>query len=122
MTTLARISVLSILVAVEATLIPGIVTPLPLGTKHCSAAVVCSGHSLLVTAEDDNSGLATVEGMNMDTWQLSTASSLPFPLSEAAILICSDRLYMYLLGGFNQTGYLKWSLPALTMNCSNTAS
>ena len=44
--------------------------------------------------------LTTVEVMDTDTRQWSTASSLPQPTSDATVTICGDRVY--LVGGKNQ--------------------
>ena len=75
----------------------------PMPTKRCSTAVVCSGKSLVVAGgvggyED----LSTVEVMDTETLEWSTASSLPHPLSEASATVYEDKVYM--LGGFDHIG------------------
>ena len=90
-------------------------------TKRYCTAVVCSGRSLIVAGgEDDNNTLATVEVLDTDTRQWSTASSLPHPLYLATISICGEKLYM--LGGDDQTGratssVLSCSTPELLQSC-----
>ena len=72
-------------------------------TARCYTAAVCSGHSLIVAGgSDGHNRLATVELLDIDTEQWSTACSLPHPFSEATISICGERLY--LMGGFDETG------------------
>ena len=71
-------------------------------TARRSTAAVCSGHSLIVAGgSDGHNRLATVEVLDIDTKQWSTACSLPHPFSEATISICRERLY--LMGGFDET-------------------
>ena len=72
-------------------------------TARRSTAAVCSGHSLIVAGgRGDGDRLATVEVLDIDTKQWSTACSLPHPFPEATISICRERLY--LMGGWDETG------------------
>ena len=86
-------------------------------TARCFTAAVCSGHSLIVAGGegDGRNRLATVEVLDIDTKQWSTACSLPHPFSEATISICRERLY--LMGGLDETGpthsVLTCSVPEL---------
>ena len=86
-------------------------------TARCYTAAVCSGHSLIVAGGqgDGSNRLATVEVLDIDTKQWSTACSLPHPFSEATISICRERLY--LIGGCDETGLthsvLTCSVPEL---------
>ena len=87
-------------------------------TKRYYTAAMCSGYSLIVAGGSNGHNiLSTVEVLDTDIHQWSTASSLTHPFSRATISICSDRLYM--LGGFDdQTGYhtrsvLSCSVPEL---------
>ena len=74
---------------------------LPMPTKRWLTAVVCSGRSLVVAGGSiGHKRLNTVEVMDTETLQWSTASSLPHPLSEASATLCGDQVYM--LGGFDQ--------------------
>ena len=80
-------------------------------TKRKLTAVVCSGKTLVVAGGvgEENTILSTVEVMDTDTWQWSTASSLPHPLSDATATVCGDRVY--LLGLCEQpAAYLTLSL------------
>ena len=71
--------------------------------KRWVTASVCSGRSLVVAGGLGEGGknLSTVEVMDTENLQWSTASSLPHPLSEASATLCGDQLY--LLGGFDQS-------------------
>ena len=75
----------------------------PMPTKRHSTAVVCSGKALVVAGgEGYVFTLTTVELMDTDTLQWSTARSLPCPLSGASATICGDRVY--LVGGQDNNG------------------
>ena len=87
-------------------------------TARGETAAVCSGHSLIVAGGkgDSVNRLATVEVLDIDTKQWSTACSLPHPFYHATISICRERLY--LMGGFAETGHetrsvLTCSVPEL---------
>ena len=82
-------------------------------TKRKHTAVVSTGKALLVAGGkgENNTTLATVEVMNTDTWQWSTACSLLHPLSDATATVCGDRVY--LVGGLDQHG-----LTNLVFTCS----
>ena len=71
-------------------------------TKRWLTAVLCSGRSLVVAGGvgEGRQKLSTVEVMDTDTLQWSTASSLPRPLYCASAKLCGDQVYM--LGGFDQ--------------------
>ena len=91
-------------------------------TKRYFTATVCSGHSLIVAggSKDGSNIVATVEVLDTEARQWSIASSLTCPLTDATISICGERLYM--LGGFDQTGYwtrsvLTCSIPELLQSC-----
>ena len=77
----------------------------PMPTKREFIAVTCSGKNLLVAGGrgEGYTKLTTVEVMNMDTLQWSTASHLPYPLSDATATLCGERVY--LVGGLDQDGY-----------------
>ena len=95
----------------------------PMPTERCLTAVVCSGRSLVVAGGrggDNNSRLSTVEVMDTESLQWSTASSLPHPLSQASATICGENLYM--LGGWDLSGnetklVFTCSLSALLQSC-----
>ena len=75
----------------------------PMPTKRHSTAVVCSGKALVVAGGEGYVFiLTTVELMDTDTLQWSTARSLPCPLSGASATICGDRVY--LVGGQDNNG------------------
>ena len=90
-------------------------------TKRYWAAVVCSGHSLIVAGgRDDRNTLATVEVLDTDARQWSLASSLTHPFHLATLSICGEMLYM--MGGYDQTDHcrhsvLRCSIPELLQSC-----
>ena len=95
----------------------------PMPTKRHFTAVVCSGRSLVVAGGvgDTYTRLSTVEVMDTESLQWSTASSLPHPLTEASVTICGENLYL-LLGGFGESGtptnsVFTCSLSALLQFC-----
>ena len=93
----------------------------PMPTKRWFSTTVCSSSSLVVAGgigERDND-LRTVEVMDTETLQWSTASSFPHPLCSATATLCGDKLYM--LGGWVQSARSKsvftCSLAALLQSC-----
>jgi len=72
----------------------------PMPTMRRSTAAVCSGKSLVVAGGekevplDSVTKLKTVEVMDTETLQWSTASSLPFPLAYASATICQNHSYL----------------------------
>ena len=93
----------------------------PMPTKRQLTAGVCSGRSLLVAGGSTGyKKLSTVEVMDTETLQWSTASSLPHPLYQASATLCGDQFYM--LGGFDQSNgrsksVFTCSLAALRQSC-----
>ena len=75
----------------------------PMPTKRWLTAVVCSGRSLVVAGGtgEGYKYLSTVEVMDTESLQWSTASNLPHPLTQATATLCGDQIYM--LGGFDQS-------------------
>ena len=90
-------------------------------TKRRFTAAVYDGCSLIVAGgSHGGKRLATVEVLDTNTRQWSTASSLLDPYSDATLGICGDRLYM--LGGYDQHGdwtrsVLTCSVPELLQSC-----
>ena len=92
----------------------------PMPTKRYATAAVCGGTSLVVAGGLGNifTHLDTVEVMDTETLQWSTASSLPFPLRYASATICQDRIY--LLGydtSKEQRSVLACSMADLRQSC-----
>ena len=71
----------------------------PMPNKRWLTVVVCSGRSLVVAGGTGEGDLSTVEVMDTETLQWSTASSLPHPLYQATATLCGDKVYM--LGGWD---------------------
>ena len=90
-------------------------------SKRRLTAAVCSGRSLVVVGGlgEGDKNLSTVEVMDTETLQWSTASSLPHPLYIASATRCGDQVYM--LGGWGQNGRSKsvftCSLATLLQSC-----
>ena len=84
----------------------------PMPTKRYGTAAVCSGKSLVMAGGSgrDNRTLHTVEVMNTDTLQWSTASSLPFPIRYVSATLCQDRIYLL--------GYDMCTQPRSVLACS----
>ena len=93
----------------------------PMPSKRRLTAAVCSGRSLVVVGGlgEGDKNLSTVEVMDTETLQWSTASSLPHPLYIASATRCGDQVYM--LGGWGQNGRSKsvftCSLATLLQSC-----
>ena len=94
----------------------------PMPTKRWVTAAVCSGRSLVVAGGlgKGDKDLSTVEVMDTETVQWSTASSLPHSLYQASATLCGDQVYM--LGGFDQSNkkskaVFTCSLAALLRSC-----
>ena len=84
----------------------------PMPTKRKGAAVVCSAKSLIVAGGCGESYtlLDTVEVMDTETLQWSTARRLPFPLTDASATTCQDHVYLM--------GYGKNEEPKSVLACS----
>ena len=79
----------------------------PMPTKRKLTVALCSGKALVVAGGEGegHTRLATVEVMDTDTLQWSTASSLPNPLTNATATVCGDRIF--LVGGFQEGNWTK---------------
>ena len=94
----------------------------PMPTQRKYTAVVSNGKALVVAGgKGEGEGymyivLATVEVMDTDTLQWSTASSLPHPLTDATITICGDRVY--LVGGDDGRGLINYTKSVFTCSLS----
>ena len=94
----------------------------PMPTQRKYTAVVSNGKALVVAGgKGEGEGymyvvLATVEVMDTDTLQWSTASSLPHPLTDATVTICGDRVY--LVGGDDGRGLINYTKSVFTCSLS----
>ena len=92
----------------------------PMPTKRYATAAVCSGKSLVVAGGcgEDYTALHTVEVMDTENRQWSTASSLPFAFSYASATICQDRIYLLGQDKSNEpTSVLGCSIADLLQSC-----
>ena len=96
----------------------------PMLTKRHWTTNICTDTFLIVAGGDgpaeEEKSLTTVEVMDINTLQWSTAADLPNGVKMASITLCHDRLY--LLGGKNRDGksstmILKCSLKSLLQSC-----
>ena len=90
-------------------------------TKRLSSVAVCTGQALIVAGGVGQhlKTLRTVEVMDIDTKEWSSAANLPEPLSHASITICHNRIYI--IGGSNDRGHIKsvytCTLTELFLSC-----
>ena len=94
----------------------------PMPTKRCDTTAVCTGTTLIVAGGrgEGDTVLSTVELMNTENHQWSTAADLLEPLYLASATVCGDQLYM--LGGLNKDGkytnsVYTCSVSALLQSC-----
>ena len=72
-------------------------------TARSCLAAVCRGRNVIAAGgRGGGRRLSTVEILDTDLRQWSSAASLPHPMTEASITVCGDLLY--LLGGYDQNG------------------
>ena len=72
-------------------------------TARYYLAAVCKGRNVIAAGGwGDGGSVSTVEILNTELRQWSSAASLPHPMIWASIAVCEDLLY--LLGGYNQNG------------------
>ena len=88
----------------------------PMSKRRYRAVAVTTGRALIVAGGRGRGGvLSTVEIMNTDTRQWSTAANLPQPLSIASATVCGDRIYMS-----EEKSVITCFLPALLQSCCPT--
>ena len=94
----------------------------PMPTKRRSTTSLCTGTTLIVAGGRGVGGvLSTVEVMDTETHQWSTAADLPQPINHASAKVCGNQFYM--LGGSNKhLTYTKsvytCSVSALLQSCA----
>ena len=98
----------------------------PMPTKRGDTTAVCTGTILIVAGGMGvgNRKVSTVEVMDTETHQWSTAADLPQPIYDASATVCGDQVYM--LGGVNKDFiYTKsvytCSVSALLQSCIQSA-
>ena len=90
-------------------------------TKRQLTTSLCTETALIVVGGKGEGGrtLSTVEVMDTETRQWSTAADLPQPMNTASATVCGDKLYM--LGGAEGGYYVKsvytCSVSALLQSC-----
>ena len=92
----------------------------PMPTKRAYAVALCTGKSLIVAGGvgKDDSSLTTVEVMNTEACQWSSAADLLFPVAfNASSAICGDEIYIV-----HKYEVHTCSLTALLQSCSSSRS
>ena len=93
----------------------------PMPTKRWATTSLCTGGTLIVVGGRGEGGvLSTVEVMDTENHQWSTAADLPQPMYLASATVCGDRIYT--LGGADKRyTYTKsvytCSVSALLLSC-----
>ena len=65
-------------------------------TKRKCTTAVCIGTTLIVAGgRGENGALSTVEVMDTETYQWSTAADLPQPMWEKSAMLCGNQFYSY---------------------------
>ena len=95
----------------------------PMSTKRMSTTVVCTGTVLIIAGGfgENRKILATVEVLNFDTSQWSTAVDLPEPLICCTAAVHGDQLYM-LGDGLGGESVYTCSVRALLQTCTQKSS
>ena len=92
----------------------------PMPTKRSETSALCVKMALIVAGGEGKNGkvLATVEVMNTDTKQWSSASDLPEPLWGASATLCGN--VFYIVGGVNVRpikSVYKCTITSLLQSC-----
>ena len=90
-----------------------------MSTKRWRSTALCTGTALIVAGGETDRGrslMRTVEVMDTETLQWSTAADLPQPLSKAPGAVCGDHVYILSLWGGLKSMYT-CSVSALLQSC-----
>jgi hypothetical protein len=94
----------------------------PMPTKRMNATAVCTGTVLIIAGGIGENGiLATMEVLNLETSQWSTAVDLPKSLSYCSAAVHGDHLYMF-GGGSGVSSVYTCSMRALLQTCTQKLS
>ena len=83
-------------------------------TKRHGSTALCTGTALIVAG--GGNGIKSVEVMNTETLQWSTAASLPQPLYSPPGAVCGDQVYILSLSSVSKSMYT-CSISALIQSC-----
>ena len=86
----------------------------PLPTKRSVSTALCSGTALIIAGGLNQCRLHTVELLNTETLQWSTAADLPQPLYEAPAAVCGDCIYI-----LGESNMYTCSLSTLIQSCKS---
>ena len=91
----------------------------PMPTKRWGSTALCTGTDLIVAGgkREDWSTLQTVEVMNTETLQWSTAAHLPQPVLYAPGAVCGDRVYILSLAIGSYKSMYTCPVSALIQSC-----
>ena len=92
-------------------------------TKRSHTTALCTGTALIVAGGEGEGGaiLSTVEVMNTENYQWSTAADLPQPMHGTSATVCGDRMIIYMLGGFYKSETSSTSASKSVYTCSVNA-
>lgn len=88
----------------------------PMPTNRSDAAALCTGAALIVAGGDGGmyGELTTVEVMDVETQQWSTASCLPIPMHCAPMILCGQRIFI-----LSKKMMYTCSLNSLSQSCTS---
>ena len=93
----------------------------PMPTKRWHTTALCTGTSLIVAGGIGETGdLSTVEVMNTDTLQWSSAADLPHPISlwrDGSLTLCGEQLFIT-----EFTKLYQCELTSLIQSCPSSSS
>ena len=92
----------------------------PMPTKRWGSTAMCAGTYLIVAGGTGEKfyTIQTVEVMNTETLQWSTAADLPRPLCRATGVVCGDRVYILSLESYSKSMYT-CPVSALIQSCKS---
>ena len=98
----------------------------PMPTKRTFVTAVCTGTDLVVAGGmgEDYEMLTTVEVLNIQNHQWSTAVDLPEPSQYYSVTVCDDQLYMLgrAYGFYSTKSVYTCSVSALLQTCIQRSS
>ena len=92
----------------------------PMPTERCHTTSMCTGTALIVAGgQGGGRVLLSVEVMDTETHQWSTAADLPRSMYRASATVCGDQLYILggVVGGRNVKSAYSCSVSALLQSC-----
>ena len=95
----------------------------PMPTKRCGSTALCTGTALIVAGGSQSIGSGpfyeTVEVMNTETLQWSTAATLPQPVFNGPAAVCGDHVYILSVSSHDSKSMYTCSINALLQSCKS---